>query len=93
MNEALNHPHDKFIKEVLSNRENAQDFFLNYLPESIQAIIDLESLEICKDSFIISHTTCTIFPPILMIRFRVWLSCGFRFCCSSIFFILTCPDT
>jgi len=52
MTEIVNHPHDKFFKEILGQRENAQDFFLNYLPDRIRALINLDSLEICKDSFI-----------------------------------------
>ncbi|MEW6381744.1 MAG: Rpn family recombination-promoting nuclease/putative transposase [bacterium] len=50
--EFLNHPHDAFVKEVLSRKENARDFFSNYLPDRIRALIDLDSLDICKDSFI-----------------------------------------
>jgi len=32
MDEIIKSPHDIFVKEVLSNRENARDFFFNYLP-------------------------------------------------------------
>ncbi|MEW6378404.1 MAG: Rpn family recombination-promoting nuclease/putative transposase [bacterium] len=52
MDEVIKSPHDIFIKEVLSNRENARDFFFNYLPAQVQAIVDMKSLEICKDSFV-----------------------------------------
>jgi predicted transposase/invertase (TIGR01784 family) len=45
-------PHDTFVKEILSRKENARDFFSHYLPEPIRAMVDLNSLEIAKDSFI-----------------------------------------
>ncbi|MEW6379208.1 MAG: Rpn family recombination-promoting nuclease/putative transposase [bacterium] len=51
-NETLNHPHDCLTKEILSRKENARDFFFHYLPAPIRDILDLDSLEICKDSFI-----------------------------------------
>jgi len=50
--ETLNHPHDCLTKEILSRKENARDFFLHYLPAHIRDLLDLDSLEICKDSFI-----------------------------------------
>ena len=50
--DVLNHPHDTFVKEILSKKENAQDFFSNYLPARIRNLLDLDSLEICKDSFV-----------------------------------------
>jgi predicted transposase YdaD len=45
-------PHDKFFKENMSNIDTAKDFMLNYLPEDILKIIDLDSLSLEKDSFI-----------------------------------------
>jgi len=43
---------DEFFKKIFSNVEVARDFIENYLPESILKIIDLETLELQKDSFI-----------------------------------------
>ena len=48
----IQNPHDKFFKETFSKVEVARDFIKNYLPESVLAVIDLETLEIQKDSFI-----------------------------------------
>ena len=31
----LNNPHDKFLKETLSRKENAVGFIQNYLPQEI----------------------------------------------------------
>jgi predicted transposase/invertase (TIGR01784 family) len=48
----LVNPHDKFFKQMFSKKEVARDFFDNYLPEELLKIVDTESLEIRKDSFI-----------------------------------------
>ena len=45
-------PHDKFFKLTFSNMAVAGDFLDNYLPQSIVDIIDLDTLEPQKDSFI-----------------------------------------
>ena len=48
----VQNPHDKFFKETFSNVEIARDFMQNYLPEPILKIVDLQTLDIQKDSFI-----------------------------------------
>ena len=48
----LQNPHDKFFKATLGNTSTARDFLTNYLPPNIMAIIDLDTLESQKDSFI-----------------------------------------
>ena len=45
-------PHDKFFKETIGKVEVAKDFLKNYLPESISKIIDMNTLDPQKDSFI-----------------------------------------
>ncbi len=45
-------PHDKLFREVYGDRENAHSFLINHLPEQVLQLVDLNSLEICKDSFI-----------------------------------------
>src|SRR3989304_8550192 len=52
MDEIVKSPHDIFVKEFLSKSENARDFFFNYLPSQVLALVDMKSLEICKDSFV-----------------------------------------
>jgi predicted transposase/invertase (TIGR01784 family) len=54
MNE-INNPHDKFFKKVFSDKSNAQDFLLNYLPTSIVNLLDLTSLEYTKETFVDKH--------------------------------------
>ena len=51
MDEIVN-PHDKFFKEVFSHKDAATDLLSNYLPEPLLKLIDLEKLDIVKDSFI-----------------------------------------
>lgn len=50
--EKLISPHDKFFKATFSNLEVTADFLENYLPEPILKMVELENLEIQKDSFI-----------------------------------------
>lgn len=52
MAEAVIDPHDNFFRESFSRRDVAEDFLHNYLPPTLVARIDWESLKISKDSFI-----------------------------------------
>jgi len=47
----ISNPHDRFFKDVLSRREAARDFVLHYLPAEVAKLLDVESLEVSKDSF------------------------------------------
>jgi predicted transposase/invertase (TIGR01784 family) len=48
----LINPHDHFFKEILSRQEEAKDFVLHYLPEGVVELLDTETLELTKDSFV-----------------------------------------
>ncbi len=48
----IQNPHDAFVKEILSHKEQAEDFLKNYLPQDICRLIDFDSLNIVKDSFV-----------------------------------------
>lgn len=48
----IQNPHDKFFKETFGNLEVAKDFLSNYLPSSVIKIIDVDTPEPQKDSFI-----------------------------------------
>jgi len=48
----ISNPHDKLFKQIWSDRETAKDFLVNYLPFEIGKLVDLNTLEIRKDSFI-----------------------------------------
>jgi len=44
--------HDKLFRETWSNKENARSFLMNYLPDNVLELVDMDSLEISKDSFV-----------------------------------------
>ncbi|WP_459881626.1 Rpn family recombination-promoting nuclease/putative transposase [Desulfothermus naphthae] len=48
----IQNPHDAFVKEIFSHKEQAEDFLKNYLPQNICKLIDFNSLAIVKDSFV-----------------------------------------
>jgi predicted transposase/invertase (TIGR01784 family) len=48
----LTQPHDHFIKDILSRPGAARDFVQNYLPPEVVALLDLDSLDPTKDSFV-----------------------------------------
>ncbi len=48
----LFNPHDKFFKDVWSRREVARDFLVQYLPVELAEALDLDSVELGKDSFV-----------------------------------------
>ena len=48
----LSNPHDKFFKETFTRLEMARDFFANYLPEGVTAVLNLDSLSLQSGSFI-----------------------------------------
>lgn len=48
----LQNPHDKMFKETLGDVETAKHFLTHYLPQSILQVLDIDTLEPQKDSFI-----------------------------------------
>lgn len=48
----IQNPHDKFFKETFGKVEVAKDFLNNYLPDNIMKIVEMDTLEPQKDSFI-----------------------------------------
>ena len=52
MNTDLYHSHDKLFRETWSDLDSARSFLQNYLPEKVLNVARLDTLEICKDSFI-----------------------------------------
>ena len=45
-------PHDKLIREIYGDRDNAHSFLTNHLPGKVLDLVDMSTLEISKDSFI-----------------------------------------
>lgn len=48
----INNPHDKLFKETFSDLAVTRDFIKHYLPEEILGIINIDTIEPLKDSFI-----------------------------------------
>ena len=51
MEKAIN-PHDRFFKESWSRAEVARDFLTYYLPAKIVDLLDIDTLDLSKDSFV-----------------------------------------
>lgn len=49
---SLKHPHDRFFKDVFSRKEAVVDFLEHYLPNEIASHLELDSVDIIKDSFV-----------------------------------------
>ena len=52
MSKAINNPHDKIFKQALSELKVAKEFFKNYLPAKVLKKINLDSLILCKETYI-----------------------------------------
>ena len=52
MSKAINSPHDKIFKQALSELKVAKEFFKNYLPSKVLKKINLDSLILCKETYI-----------------------------------------
>lgn len=52
MENTIQNSHDSLFKETWSNKSNAKAFLENYLPKKVLSFVNLDSLEICKDTFI-----------------------------------------
>lgn len=46
------HTHDKFIRNILSNKKIARDYFKNYLPEFVSKYLDFSTLEQSSESYL-----------------------------------------
>jgi predicted transposase/invertase (TIGR01784 family) len=51
-NSKVVNPHDKAFREVYSDKENVRSLLADKLPDKVLKLVDLNSLEISKDSFI-----------------------------------------
>ncbi|WP_423062780.1 Rpn family recombination-promoting nuclease/putative transposase [Candidiatus Paracoxiella cheracis] len=48
----VNNPHDCFFRSAMSDVRVATEFFEQHLPERIRQVVDLNTLELQKSSFI-----------------------------------------
>ncbi|WP_024335052.1 Rpn family recombination-promoting nuclease/putative transposase [Desulfotignum balticum] len=51
-NSKVVNPHDKVFREVYSDKDNAQSLLADKLPDKVLKLMDLNTLEISKDTFI-----------------------------------------
>jgi predicted transposase/invertase (TIGR01784 family) len=52
MDDVIVNPHDKLFREIWSDKAVAADYLQNNLPDAVLKLIDLNTIEIAKDSFI-----------------------------------------
>ncbi|MDM8521589.1 Rpn family recombination-promoting nuclease/putative transposase, partial [Anaerolineales bacterium HSG6] len=52
MTDTLTNPHDKLFRDTFERLQAARDFLQNYLPTELSSLLNLDTLEISKDSFI-----------------------------------------
>ena len=48
----LQNPHDRVFKEVFSDISITKDFIQNYLPKEMVKLLDLDSIQLQKDSYV-----------------------------------------
>jgi predicted transposase/invertase (TIGR01784 family) len=48
----VNNPHDMLFRKTWSNLENVRSFMQHFLPVDVLNLMDLDSLAICKDTFV-----------------------------------------
>lgn len=48
----LRNPHDTFFKENFSHKHTAVEFLVHYLPAEVLLFLDMDSIEISKDTFV-----------------------------------------
>ncbi len=48
----IKNPHNNYIENMLSNKNIAQEFFTYHLPEDVKKVINLDTLEPKKDTFV-----------------------------------------
>jgi predicted transposase YdaD len=66
----VNNPHDKAFKKVYKEPENARSLIINVLPERVVNLMDLSTLEICKDSFIEADLADYYSDMLYRVKFR-----------------------
>jgi hypothetical protein len=63
--DAINNPHDVYFRERFTRREIAQNFLRWHLPAELLAFVDLDSLEISKDSLGVQGVAGLVFGSCL----------------------------
>ncbi|MBA7658131.1 hypothetical protein ES703_66079 [subsurface metagenome] len=63
-------PHDRFFNIVFSRKEHARDLVLNSLPDMVIRVLDLESIEVSKESFVDQKLASRQSDILIRTRFR-----------------------
>jgi len=66
----VKNPHDKLFRENYSDLDNARSLISNYMPEQVLKLMDLSTLEICKDSFIEEDLSDYYSDMLYRVKFR-----------------------
>ncbi|MFW5724364.1 MAG: Rpn family recombination-promoting nuclease/putative transposase, partial [Halochromatium sp.] len=74
----INNPHDVYFRESFTRREIAQDFLRWHLPAELLAFVDLDSLEISKDSYVSKELRASYSDLVYQLRPRVSGQGSFR---------------
>lgn len=69
-NIGVNNPHDKVFRENYGHPDNARSLISNAMPERVLKLMDLSTLEICKDSFIEADLSDYYSDMLYRIKFR-----------------------
>ncbi|NEX17761.1 MAG: hypothetical protein C1943_14355 [Halochromatium sp.] len=67
----INNPHDVYFRESFTRREIAQDFLRQHLPAELLEVVDLDSLEISKDSYVSKELRASYSDLVYRLRWRV----------------------
>ena len=68
--DSVSTPHDKLFREIYSHKAEAQSFLDNYLPPDVRELLELDSVEIRKDSFIDDELRAYYSDLLYMVRLR-----------------------
>ncbi|WP_416274713.1 Rpn family recombination-promoting nuclease/putative transposase [Lamprobacter sp.] len=68
----INNSHDVYFRESFTRREIAQDFLRWHLPAELLACVDLDSLEISKDSYVSKELRASYSDLVYQLRPRVF---------------------
>ena len=74
----INNPHDVYFRESFTRREIAQDFLRWHLPAELLEFVDLDSLEISKDSYVSKELRASYSDLVYQLRPRVSGQGSFR---------------
>lgn len=66
----VNNPYDKAFRNVYKELDNARSLITNALPERVVKLMDLSTLEICKDSFIEADLADYYSDMLYRVKFR-----------------------